>query len=285
MVVPVESKYNHLCSLRIINPKPTYVVFMGVFHCNWMNNNGHENSNNNYYLTKGYKGSTVTICQSAEELKTNRCYRHMPLKHSYYGTGHTIYKGYMFYNQDGTKDLISHGIEKDKNEVRKVTITEAACCDSSNNLYSVKHTGHFDFEVDEHGLWLIYKLEQHELNPSETNPTTDTYVVAKIKEKNYQNLSIERKWVLRLDRENVANMFITCGQLFALKNTHNNPATVYKLCDLFNDHDCSKSYENDAFNLTISSRQITSLSYNQDKKLLYMVDGGSFVNYKMEIVD
>lgn len=86
-----------------------------------------------------------------------------------------------------------------------------------------------------------------------------------------------------MNREFVANMFISCGQLYALKDTLTNPAVIYKLCDLFNDNECSKSYEYDLFNISISSRQLTSLSYNPDKKLLYVVDGGSFVYYKMQI--
>lgn len=86
-----------------------------------------------------------------------------------------------------------------------------------------------------------------------------------------------------MNKENVANMFITCGQLYALKNTVSNPAVIYKICDLLNDEECSKSYENELFNVTISSRQLTSVSYNSDRKLLYMVDGGSFVFYKMQV--
>lgn len=39
-----------------MNPKPTSVIFMGVFHCNWMNDIG--STNNYYYITKSYKGNT-----------------------------------------------------------------------------------------------------------------------------------------------------------------------------------------------------------------------------------
>ncbi len=80
------------CSLKSINPTPVNVLFIGVFHCNWMNNIGSPKYENYYYLTKSYKGSTVTVCQNAEELKSNRCYRNIPLKHPYYGTGHVIFK-------------------------------------------------------------------------------------------------------------------------------------------------------------------------------------------------
>ena len=141
------------CSLYHIEPEPNYIVFMGVFHCTWMNNiNSETNPNNDYYyLTKSYKGSSVTLCQNTDELRSNRCYKHLPLKYSYYGTGHTVYKDYMFYTQDSSRFLISHSIkiaksseEIDADEARQIKIPEdAECCDTNNNLYSVKHSGFF----------------------------------------------------------------------------------------------------------------------------------------------
>lgn len=51
-----NSKIKNSCSLELINPKQTYIVFMGVFHCAWMNDIGSDKSKDLYYLTKGYKG-------------------------------------------------------------------------------------------------------------------------------------------------------------------------------------------------------------------------------------
>ena len=239
------------------------------------------------------------MCSSLDELKANRCYRHMPLQYSYYGTGHAIYKDYLFYHQDGSRELISHSIEsKDRMDVRRIEAPEeAACCDS--NLYSIKHSGFFDFETDEYGLWIIYKKDiartaaesiggfdgSYEIPSASMDPRMmdeDIYMVAKVDENDYKNLKIEQKWSIRVNRDNVANMFIACGQLYALKNTVENPANVYKLCDLVNDANCSGSYENDQFNITISSRQLTSMRYQPDRHLIYMVDGGSFVYYTTE---
>jgi hypothetical protein len=309
------------CNLKYISTKPTYVVFMGVFHCAWMSNIASTSSAANssavtsYYITKGYKGSSLTMCLDLDELKSYRCYRHMPLHYSYYGTGQAIYKGYLFYNQDGTNNIIVHNIESE--QVTKVRAPEeAACCNMDDNLYNVKHSGFFDFETDENGLWLIYKQARPVMYESDDYPVDyspseiasdkhnsgndntnegksqfgsfdqEVYVVAKIDESNLAEMRIERKWTVRTSRENVANMFIICGQLYALKNTAINPAQMYKLCDLINDATCSNNYDSensDLFNLTISSRQITSLKYDPDRKLLYMVDGGSFVYYKTQI--
>jgi hypothetical protein len=202
----------------------------------------------------------------------------------------------MFYTQDSSRFLISHSIkisksseEIDSDEARQIKIPEdAECCDTNNNLYSVKHSGFFDFEIDENGLWLIYK--QRVYQPDRHNDEIDDiYIIAKIDENDFRSLRIEQKWTLKLKHNSIANMFITCGKLYALKNSVNSPATVYKLCDLLNDSDCSRSaagslLESDVFNITISSRQLTSLSYNSEKKMLFMVDGGSFVYYNLQTV-
>lgn len=212
-----------------------------------------------------------------------------------------MYKGYLFYNQDGARDLIVYSV--DRRESKVVAAPEdAACCEMTNSLYNVKHSGYFDFEVDEYGLWLIYKLNanfepDYEIAVSNYSTQWDeTFVIAKIDDSHVNELKIERKWYIRANRENVANMFVVCGQLYALKNTLSNPASIYKLCDLVSSDRCSNApstseqhgYETrtstNLLNITISSRQITSLAYNPDRKLLYVVDGGSFAYYKMNLV-
>ena len=114
----------------------------------------------------------------------------------------------------------------------------------------------------------------------------ETYVIAKIYENELESLRIVQKWHIKVNKDNVANIFITCGQVFALKDTVSNPVVVYKLCDVFeNNQTCSStSYENQSFNLNINTRQLTYLSYDSSKSVLQMVDGGSFINYKMQLV-
>ena len=178
----------------------------------------------------------------------------------------------MFYNQDGTNDLISHNIEK--SDTRRVSSpTDAQSSDTNKGLYNIKHSGYFDFEIDENGLWMIYKQKQIVKNQS---IDSETYVIAKIDDDKFKDLKIQNKWYIHVNKKenNLANMFITCGQLYGLKLI-NNQANIYKLCDLYNDFECKNSSSAESlFNLPVSSRQLTSLSYNTDKKLLYMVDGG-----------
>lgn len=125
-------------------------------------------------------------------------------------------------------------------------------------------------------------------NTNNENESEVTFVIAKIDEENLRELKIKQKWFVRVERENVANMFIACGRLYALKNALTNPAVIYRVCDMMSGKDCLATRnraENDSgmFNITIASRQITSLAYNPDKKLLYIVDGGSFAYYKMQV--
>ncbi|CAF0998535.1 unnamed protein product [Brachionus calyciflorus] len=210
------------------------------------------------------------MCQSLDELKSYRCYRHLSLEYSYYGTGHTIYKGYLFYNQEGTNELVIHRL--DGKETKKVVISnDSLCCDQHLNMYNIKHSGYYDFEIDENGLWLIYR------------DNAENYVILKIDDNNFKELKILKRWTIKIKRENISNMFISCGKLYALGDTSKNPATIYKICDLFNDFECSNSYEKENFALSISSRQVTSLKYDSSQKILYSVDGGSLMYYKFQV--
>jgi hypothetical protein len=299
--------------MRQISLNSTFVVFMGIFHCSWSSNYG----TNENYLTKGYKGSTLTKCQNMDELKSYRCYTHLPLQYTYYGTGHIIYKGYMFYNQEDTNYIVIHNLETQQ-ATRVKAPDDAACCNNNldANLYNVKHSGYFDFEVDENGLWLIYKKISNYSSPmidnndEETNESSldynyqtnydygiqDVYVIAKLDETDLTQLKVEKKWNLNVNFDdtngnNIANMFIACGQLYALKNTHQNPAQIEKLCNMntddasctANDDTFIKIRSNSIYNVSISSRQITSINYDPENRLLHMVDGGSFVYYRVEI--
>lgn len=146
---------------------------------------------------------------------------------------------------------------------------DSLCCSQDHNLYSIKHSGLYDFETDEHGLWLIYR-------------DAAGYVIAKIDEKNFKKLEISKKWYVKV-KHKVANMFIQCGQLYALKDSSNSPAEIDKICDFFIDIECVTDSKGQIFNVSISNRQITSLSYNPDSQLLYSVDGGSLVYYKLRV--
>lgn len=201
-------------------------------------------------------------------MKSYRCHRHITLKYGYYGTGHTIYQNYIFYHHEGTRDLIVQSL--DGTYVNTLTVpVDSLCCSQDHNLYSIKHSGFYDFETDEHGLWLIYR-------------DTAGYVISKIDDKNFKKLKISKKWHVKV-KDKVANMFIQCGQLYALKDSSNSPAQIDKICDFFIDPECTSDYNHQIFNISISNRQITSLSYNPDFKLLYSVDGGSLVYYRIGV--
>ena len=282
--------------------EPTHVSFMGVFHCSWMADTSSSSSasalvvaNPVYYLTKSYKGSTVSRCLDWSELTTNRCYSHFALKYPYYGTGHVVYKGHMFYNQLGTSYLVSYNLATGVS-TRVHAPDDALCCDvTRHGLYHIKHTGFFDFEVDENGLWLIYRQQQQQQQQPISAPDgTVVFVVAKIDERDLAEMRVARKWTLvngggggQQQQQPIVNMFIACGQVYALRQTAESRALVQKVCDLNGSSDegecAATSSSVGGFNVSISTRQLTALSYSPNRRWMSMVDGGNVVYHAMTL--
>ena len=56
-----DAKGKNKCNFQYINPNPHNQVFMGVFHCSWLNNIGTKHSYGAHYFTKSYKGWSQDI--------------------------------------------------------------------------------------------------------------------------------------------------------------------------------------------------------------------------------
>ncbi len=179
----------------------------------------------------------------------------------------------MFYHHDETNELIAYNVI-DRNGINIIPVPNNSIYNRlDESLYKIKYSGYFDFEADENGLWLIYRVDFNNI------------VVAKIQESNYSSLVIEKKWHISLNRETTINLFISCGQLYALKQqSHSRHVTLSKICNLLNDENCSQNYEkNDSIILNSLTSQITFVQYNPDQKILSIVDGGNLLYYKLNI--
>jgi hypothetical protein len=268
------------CLFKLFDMKANYLAFIGIFHASMLSNIRAENDKRTssiektIYITKSYKGSSISICQDMKQLKLNRCFSNIPLIYEFYGTGHIIYKNYMFYHHNGVNEIVVYNIA-DKSTINIVpTPEDAVCCDEKHSLYKMQHSGLFHFISDENGLYLIY-----------SSKTNDVFVIAKINESNFTNLVIEKKWYVQSERENTLSLFITCGQLYAIKQQlPSMMITLTKLCNLLEDNYCSMNYS--VIDLTILSsltNQITFAQYNPDKNVLFIVDGGNFLNFKLDV--
>ena len=65
--------------------KANYLAFIGIFHASMLSNirsvNEKITSNieKTIYITKSYKGSSISICQDMKQFKLNRCFTNIPL--------------------------------------------------------------------------------------------------------------------------------------------------------------------------------------------------------------
>ena len=89
--------------------------------------------------------------------KTPKYYR---LSKSYYGTGHIIYQGSFFYHSFNTDVLLRYDLHLEK-VVAEISL-KLPINDTNEQFCRVysdhrEHVGCFDFNVDENGVWVIYR--------------------------------------------------------------------------------------------------------------------------------
>ena len=213
-----------------------------------------------------------------KQLRLNRCSSSIPLIYEFYGTGHIIYKNFMFYQHNEAREIIAYNII-DKTGINIIPVPiNAICCESKDSIYKMKHSGFFDFEADENGLWMIYR-------GISLASKSQVYVIAKIDESEYATLKIEKIWNVNVDRETTLNLFISCGQLYAIKQQlPSMVVTISKICNLLEDESCIQDYsKNDVIILNTLTSQIAFVQYNSDRKMLSIVDGGNLLYFKFNV--
>jgi hypothetical protein len=133
------------------------------------------------------KDNTLLEYDSLDEINSNNVLPKIYyLPSFFYGTGHIIYQGALFYHSYNTRNLIKYDLHLNR-------ITALLVLDLSHNdtveekcrVYSDHrdHVGCVDFNVDENGVWLIYR-----------NASRQSIFVASL---NVEDLSIQKRIIIR----------------------------------------------------------------------------------------
>lgn len=122
----------------------------------------------------------------------------------FYGTGHIIYQGSLFYHSYNTNKLIKFDLhlnritaELELNVPRNDTLEEKCRVYSDHR----DHVGCVDFNVDENGVWVVYR-----------NASRQNIFVSKL---NIENLAIQRTVIIKFgNKENPVKFMVTFNLIY-----------------------------------------------------------------------
>jgi hypothetical protein len=252
---------------------------------------------------------------SIEDLNTRETPKVYYLPKYFYGTGHVIYQGSLFYHSYNTDVLMRYDLHLKKVvaemplKLSRNDTTEQYCRVYSDHR---EHVGCFDFNVDENGVWVIYR------NGSRTN-----IYVSKL---NVDDLQLQKTVIIRFDAtgrmkkrdefhrlideqpsihtgfgskqtnlkqkmdpymlnrnlDDILNGFIVCGKIYFLQY-HGSQNTIIRLMfDLYNLN--TKFAYLQSIEFIQPYKKNTQLTYNPYDQKLYAWDSEHLITYSLELI-
>jgi len=243
--------------------------------------------------------NTLLEYSSLDDINSNSPSKIYNLPKFFYGTGHIIYQGALFYHSYNTHSLLRYDLHLNKitAELELFSLSTNDTHEEKCRVYSEHrdHVGCFDFNVDENGVWIIYRNgSRHNMFVSKLNTaslTIESSVLIKFGNKetsvkfNYLKPMKKRNtfnsFSASLGLDDLLNGFIICGKIYFLQY-HGSKITVirlmYDLYDLENHFVYLKSIE-----FIQPYKKNTQLTYNPYDQKLYAWDSEHLITYSLDI--
>ncbi|XP_002024245.2 uncharacterized protein LOC6599280 isoform X2 [Drosophila persimilis] len=182
--------------------------------------------------------------------------RKYEIPEGFHGNAHVVFNGSFYYHQRNS-DLV---VKLDLISLKKITTQlPYAGVAASNRLYATDFN-FMDFNVDEVGLWVIYST----YNSNNT-------LVAKL---DAETLKMQYNFNITLDHHQFGEMFIVCGNLYAIDSATDKNTQIRYVVDLYKGKLLNT-------NLPFSNpfSHTTTVGYNPLTVELYSWDKGNALTY------
>ncbi|KYO21988.1 olfactomedin-like protein 1 isoform X1 [Alligator mississippiensis] len=236
----------------------------GDAHGSWMKDPG-KNHPKIYFLNRSKNNVILEFAnirafmESSNMLATRR----VILPTHWQGTGHVIYKGFLFYHRYGSLNEII------KYNIHKRNITDRMLLPGAGQMpaYELFPTTKIDLAIDEQGLWAIHAEPDIGGN----------LVITKI---NHHTMAVEYTWDTSCNSKNAEAAFMVCKTLYVVYNTPNGGTSriecVYNVLDALN------TYEVPVLHFPKRYGSHSMMHYNPREKEVFAWGDGSQIIYKLE---
>ncbi|XP_037726002.1 uncharacterized protein LOC119557337 [Drosophila subpulchrella] len=182
--------------------------------------------------------------------------RKYEIQEGFHGNAHVVFNG-SFYYQQKNSDLV---VKLDLTSLKKITTQlPYAGVAAANRLYTTDFN-YMDFNVDEVGLWVIYSTYH-----------SNNTLVAKL---DAETLKMQYNFNITLDHHQFGEMFIVCGNLYAIDSGTDKNTQIRYVVDLYKGKLLNT-------NLPFSNpfSHTTTVGYNPLTVELYSWDKGNALTY------
>ncbi|CAG0890876.1 unnamed protein product [Cyprideis torosa] len=207
--------------------------------------------------TKALFGAWMMDAQPRSDIPT-RPYR---LRHAYFGNMHVVYNGTFYYNKAKSNRIL--GLHLESKQYIHADLPHMAF-GSDDYLYKSSRS-YLDMSVDENGLWAIYALENLN-NTVVLKLVPDTLEV------------VEYAWNVSLNHNQVGDMFIVCGVLYAVDSLTERSTSIRFGLDLYQ----QKQLTDLDLQFTNPFSANIALGYDPRTRALYSWDEGNQLTYPIK---
>ncbi|XP_046546486.1 gliomedin-like [Haliotis rubra] len=260
--IPVLPPRKSICSLRVIG-KPLFKTIKDQEWGAWMYDTDPTTPANAkaVWVTYNYTGNKVYKYQDDREFRNNNPMEIADLGITrYYGTGHVVYRGFLYYHVRGGDQIVKFDLGQ--KIIKEVGSIKFSAHSHEMFLYSSKRN-YYDFAVDKNGLWVVYGKDADES-------------MVHIAMLNPDSLKIIKSIDAGVRSGYYGNSFVICGVLYFIQDTS---VSITKIVYAFDMYKERGKNANIRFINPYSHNNM--VSFNPRRQRIYGWDNGKQVEYPM----
>lgn len=214
-----------------------------------------------YWFSRHFTGKILSEYSNYDNFQRDRVDKRYELPELYFGTGHVVYKGALYYHRAGFSEIIKYDLKNEQiGGIAK--IPDAHYQGKENYVYSTEYN-YFDMSVDENGLWVIYgsSFNNQHLLVAKLNDTT---------------MEIQKITTIEVDHQSFGNGFVACGVLYLVKDPTKKSTFIDFAYDL---------YKGETFSIRLKFsnpfQMNNMITYNPKNQRIYCWDKGNQLTYPL----